>query len=227
MAITQNLLASAGDETDLSVYTTASQTPGANRLVLAIVSTVNSNDSIAPVPTMVGNGITWVQIGTVTYKANDRQRITCFRAMGSSPSSGTVVITMSEDQLRATWIFSEFIGVEASGSNGANAVVQTTTNVLTSTSITVTLAAFSSVNNATYGCFAQGATGAITEGSGFSQIAEHSASFSSGAHAEWKNSNDTTVDMSSGENTPKAGIAVEIKAETFASGAHGKMGFMF
>lgn len=60
MAIAFNPLTSGADTTDAISFTTASITPGANRLILLVVQVASTNP--APTPTVTGNGLTWVEV---------------------------------------------------------------------------------------------------------------------------------------------------------------------
>lgn len=222
-------LVHAIDTTDRTVYTTASVSPTANNLLLLWVGSLNADTGAAsPEPTVVGNGVTWVKVGTQSFDTNNKQRGTLFRAMGGSPSSGTIAITFSENQNWIGWILSEFANVDTGGSNGADAVVQSVLGTDTSaTSLLITLAAFGNVNNATYGGIAHGAL--TTPGSGFIEIADNGG----GGQSQWKSDNDTSVDWSGWTARDVGGVAIEIKNVVQAStgataGARGaRTGFTF
>ena len=217
MPVTENPLTGASSTTDASSYTTASVTPGANRLVL--VQVVNTKATLPDTPTLSGNGLTYVQIATVTYDtiASPLKRETLFRALGASPSAGAITIDFAgTNQTGCIWSVAEFIDVDTGGTNGSAAVVQSATNnANTGTSLTVTLAAFGSTDNATYGAFAINDNVAINPGTGFTEIHDNvlGAVPVTGSETEWKDSNDTSVDASSSDAANKrwGGIAVEIK----------------
>lgn len=211
MAITATHLVTSGDEVDRTTYTTASISPSSNNLVLALVYGALAGGSAAP--TLSGNGLTWVQVDTQTFT---NRRVTLFRAMGTSPSSGAVTIDFgAATQARCHWSIAEFGNVDTTGTNGSGAIVQSVTDSGTATSLTVTLAAFSGGNNATYGGVTALDGGDITEGSGFSELGEYrNATEPSTTQSEWKNTNDTSVDFSWSGNVEAAGIAVEIKEFT-------------
>lgn len=85
-------LTSNNSVNNASTCKTAVIGPGDNMLVLAFVA--NARPAIPggtpATPTVSGNGLTWQQVKTVTA-ANDR-RLTCYRAMGPTPSAGDVTI---------------------------------------------------------------------------------------------------------------------------------------
>lgn len=220
MAIAATHLVSAGSTTNANSYTTASITPGASRLVLAAV--VNSAAGTPATPTLAGNSLTWVQIATVTYDtiATPNHRLTLFRALGSSPTTGTVVITASTST-GCVWSISDFSGTDTTGSDGSGAIIQSATNRTdTATSLTVTLAAFAdAVNNAAYGAFGNNGAVAIDFGSGFTELGDAGyTSPDTRLETEWLLGQDTSVDASETFPLSWAGIAVEIGAPAAATG---------
>lgn len=169
MAITAATLTSAGITTDGTTFTTASITPGANRLVLASVfGRVASGTT--PTPTLSGNGLTWVLMGqTATGAAT---RICClYRAMGAAPTAGAVTITVSAAWDGAIWQISEFTGVDTSGTNGSGAIVAGSfvnfKSPSTVTSVSVALGATVSAGNAAYGAVGISINTALTAGTGW------------------------------------------------------------
>lgn len=207
--ITASALVTSSSGTGASSYATASITPTANSLVLAAV---RANNGTTPnTPTATGCSLTWVAIDTQAITAAGK--ITLFRALGAAPTAGAVTFDfggLNNDQCH--WQVSEFANVDTSGTNGSGAIIQsakvTTDSV---TTITVTLAAFTSTNNATYGCLGSNNTKAMTEGTGFTELGEDNAN-SRTIETEWKNSNDTSVDWTVAANGDTFGaIAVEIK----------------
>lgn len=169
-------------------------------------------------PTVTGAGLTWVKVDTKVSTSVTTRRVTLFRAMGTA-SAGALTIDMAgQTQVRCGWSWSEFSGTDTSGTNGSGAIVQSavgeTTDAAPTTTLVVTLAAFSSVNNATYGCIrfgGDGAANALTAGSGFTQfgLSNGFASYQS----QWRIDNDTTVDWTYNSTSfYNEGIAVEIKA---------------
>jgi hypothetical protein len=217
MAVTQStLLTGTYNGTDATSYTTASVTPTAARLqlltVMSAVSTGTPN-----IPTVTGCGLTWVRIGGFNFSAT--HRITVFRALGLTPTAGTLTIDfasggVSQTQTYGAWGLTEFANVDQSGTNGSGAIVQTVSanSGAVVTTLTVTLAAFSNVNNATFGALGVGANRTITEGAGFTQLSEIAGSSPGATLAtEWKNSNDTSVDWSWTTGSGASGVGVEIK----------------
>lgn len=215
--ITQNAL-DANISTDGTTITTASVSPGSNRLILAgFVFSFLSVVASAPACSVAGNGLTWVQIANRVFRqsgANYWQCLYLYRALGASPSSGTITAT-SDGFYHAAYAVSEFIGIDTSGTNGSGAIVQSATNWGDGVgSLTVTLSSFSNANNATYGLFtaSAGTQLTFTPGTGFTEIHDTGQDYAS-IGTQWRNDNDTSVDSTfSGTASGSAGIAVEIKA---------------
>src|SRR3990167_10939569 len=123
MAITQTTLTGAASTADATSYTTASISPGANRLILAFVYGFHSIGTDVT-PTLSGNGLTWVNINHRGLGCSN-ENMTLFRAMGSSPSAGAVTIDYGANTMDAgVWSIMEFDGVDTSGTNGSGAIVQ-------------------------------------------------------------------------------------------------------
>lgn len=208
MPITVNHLATSFDLTDLTTYTTASVSPGNNRLVLAYV--YSEAGSLPNVPTLTGNGATRVQVATTTIAGV--ARFTLFRSLSASPSPGTVSIDFAgQTQFHCLWSMADFDGVATGGANGSAAIVQSATNTTAgATSLTVTLGAFADAHNATSGGFVISPAEALTVGTGFSLVGTVQGPPTIGS--EWRVDNDSTVDMSWTTNTGALGIAVELAA---------------
>lgn len=221
---TPTTLTNGQDIDGTSAAATASVSPTGNRLELLTVTSRTGISTEPNEPTITGNGLTWVKVDGVYWDttSGSRKKTTVFRAMGASPSAGTIAIDFGgQAQTDVIWSLVEFDGVDTSGTNGSGAIVQTATNSdgsATVSTITATLAAFSSVNNATFGAFGySSASNNMTVGSGFT---ESSDDWTTGNQTEnfteYKLSNDTTVDASGGANGEIGAIAIEIKAAVVA-----------
>ncbi|MPZ50719.1 MAG: hypothetical protein GEU75_15710 [Dehalococcoidia bacterium] len=223
MAVAAALLTGSQDGTNASSYGTASISPAANRLIIALV--LNRVGAGTPnTPSLSGNSLTWVQQRTEVEAATFRYRISVFRAMGASPSSGAVSISFSgQTQNYCGWIIAELSGVDTSGSNGVGAIVQdngyaNTTNTLTPS---VSLSAFESAANATLGCFIHGQGTPINPGAGFTEVADISVESNEQIYMEFRAGNDTTVDCTAttGTGNFSGGIALEIRAAAVGGNA--------
>lgn len=215
MAIVATQLTSGADSTNGTVYTTASVSPSGGRLQVLAVYITRSAGIPSTGTTVTGCGLTWAQITTVSNNTgSDSSRLMLFRAMGS-PSAGALTITAPEGQLRAGWSLTEFENVETSGSDGADAVIQSANDQnggATLTGATITLSAFGNAANAAFGAIGVTASGAVTEGSGFTELSENTVETVSQLQAEWKDAQDTTVDWSWGSaSVSYVALAIEIK----------------
>jgi hypothetical protein len=219
-------LASAGSATDAASYATAPVTPAANALILVSFATRTGITANPNQPTLTGCGLTWVVVDSVVYDdtSSSRRRVTLFRGMGSSPSSGALTFDCGgQTQTGAVWSIDQFTNVDTSGTNGSGAIVQSANASILdnsgtpASSLTVTLGAFGSTNNATFGVLADEFAGSESPGSGFTQLGftDNTPDTDLRLLSEWKSSNDTSVDFSfSGPNVGFGAIAVEIKANS-------------
>lgn len=219
MAIARSALTSGSSATNGTSYSSASITPTANNLVLLAVfgeATVDGNDGF---PSSVsGNGLTWVKIGEAA--GDTFSDVSLWRAMGSSPSAGTIDLTFATTQTGVLWAIQEFSGIDTGGTNGSAAVVQfATTAGGSGANFLVTLAAFSNANNATFGAFGS-YTDSInvmthTPGSGFTELYDQELNpdaWKDTLYTEWRTGNDTTVDATMSQVADAyGGIAIEIK----------------
>ncbi len=160
------------DTGNLSAYTSAAFTPVAGRLYLLCVTHSDAAPE-ATVPTVsTTTGLTFVQVGSsVVYDtiASNVHRLTVFRAMKASGlANGTYTVNLADAGTGCAAFLIEFAGVLTTGTDGADAVRQPTTNNADATANpSVSLAAFASTNNATFACVghdagtAAAATGAL------------------------------------------------------------------
>jgi len=224
MEVSTSNLMSGGQVGSFTSSTTDSVSPTGNNLLLLTV--VNRTGiSVDPVePTVTGNGLTWVVVESIVFdtRGASRRRITTFRAMGASPSSGTIAIDYGgQTQTNANWALDQSSGVDTSGTNGSGAIVQSAQNKdesLSVNTLVVTLGAFGDANNVAFGAFSTDDSTGIAVGSGFTQLGKFPAA--AGANCvftEWVNANDTSVDFSVSTNSQLGGIAIEIKADTGGS----------
>lgn len=231
MSITIANKTSGTDADGNTTAVTASQTPAANKLQLLRVSSRTGITADPNQPTATGNGLTWVvdTNGSVVFDttSSSRKRITVFRAMGASPTTGAVTIDFGgQNQTDVEWTLDEVTGMDTSGTNGSGAIVQVINRIdetePTPATLIVTLAAFGSANNATYGAFAFGTGGGdvLSAGTGFTELA-HTSGASLIGISEWRVDNDTTVDATdSVVGGEIGGIAIEIRAAVVASTSH-------
>lgn len=221
MAVTSFHLLTNGDTAGNTVYNTASIAPTANRLVLATIA--HSAGGTQPVPSLSGGGMTtWTQVNTV--EINGFVRVSVFRALQASPSSGALTITFSSAQDRCGWSINEFAGIDITGANGANAIAQSAVAAVTGsgTTVSATLGAFANPNNATFGgCVVQSnPERTIAPGTGFAELAEWDAAAGNfiAIETEFRNDNDTSVDITASGSANHLGIVgIEIAVPSVLS----------
>ncbi len=226
MSISANQLTADFGSTALTSYTTASVSPAANRLILVWVGHQVASGGMNATA-LSGLGLTWDLVDSFVDSTTGNRRVSLFRALSATtPTPGTLTISFASGQtaLRCGWSVTEFGGVDTTGTNGANAIVQSargeTTDSVAATGVTATLAAFSGVNNATFCGLRYGVNGLPTVGTGFTLLG--SAQSTASYFTEWKNSNDTTADWSwASSSLYNEAIAVEIKASTNTQGLLG------
>ncbi|GLI38602.1 hypothetical protein KI811_09870 [Geobacter hydrogenophilus] len=209
-AIAATQLTSASSNTGATSYTTASISPTGNNLVLAWVANYRSFGS-ASTPTMSGNGLAWTQVATLNVNGATTHRLTLFRAMGASPTTGSATISFgATSQTNVSWSIIQFSGVDTSGTNGSGAVVQNAINSATSTtSLTTTLVGFDSSLNATAAGFMVTATPVPTVEAGYTGWS--ASSTNTFLRSEFKAANDTTPSASTAAAHNWAGIGVELR----------------
>lgn len=207
MAVIATQLLTSGSAVDGTSYTTASVAPSAHKLILLGVGS-DAGAGTADQPTVSGGGVTWTLVNTATTGV---RRATIWRALSeTTPTPGTITITFANSQLNCNWSITEFLNVDETGTNGANAVVQSAPNTGSGvTSLTVTLGAFGSVDNATFGVIQKNGVEAVSPGSGFTELGESNVETT--IEAEFKSTNDTSVDWTWATNHVVCGVAVEIK----------------
>ena len=201
-----NLLVGSGSGTDPA---TASISPAADALVLLSLNLYVASGAVSAPSSVTGNGITYALIASAGDQdpSPDGNNQYLYRGMSASPSAGGITISGTWDYVG--WTVDQVTGV-LSGSNGANAVVQSATNFSDTgvTSATVTLAAFASSNNGAYGMI--DASGeACAPGGGWTELVDNSAI---GQHqTQWRADNDTTCDWTF-SSTFYGAIAIELAA---------------
>lgn len=213
--ITTSLLTASASESDASSYATASIAPSANKLILAVTAG-GPNGVTANTPTLTGASMTWTQVATQLFDSGNQRQITVFRALSSSPGSGALTFDYAgQTQVRCFWSVLEYSGTVITGTNGADAIVQSATNANsgTNTGITATLGAFASPRNATYGAVLRTGNTAIAVGSGFTENTNINGTDSGMLGVELRPDNDTSVDFTWASVSAFAAIiGLELKA---------------
>lgn len=206
-----SLVTSGSSSTDATSYATSAVTLKAGRLYLLAVT--NTKASAPDTPTAAG-GPTWTNeesIGFATAGA-PTQRLTVFRAIPSADYTGAVTADFGgQTQTGACWVLVEVLGVDPATTQGVRQSVAATTD--SGTTVTATLAAFGSAQNATIGFVAKASAGDVTPGTGFTELADVNAATPAQAlEAEARQDNDTGVDASWTGAIGAAIIGLEIVA---------------
>ncbi|HVV37579.1 MAG TPA: LamG domain-containing protein [Acidimicrobiales bacterium] len=220
MTIAATNLTASRDSTDASSFSTASVSPTGNDLIL--VAVLNSKATTPDTPTISGGGVTtWTQVSTDVRATS---RLTIFRGVApASPTPAAIVIDFGGvTQTSCSWSVDDFSGCDTGGTNGSNAIVQAVAGsggggggFSAATSATVTLAAFGSVDNGTYGAFAHLANESTTQGTGFTKLGDIAGGGPATAlESQWRSDNDTSVDASWSTSIQSLGIGIELKAAT-------------
>jgi len=219
--IAHTLLTAGNSTVNQKVCTTASIAPAANALVTVAVLGHHGPTASAS-PTLTGGGMAaWTRVATVTFDdlTAARKRVSIYRALSPSPGSGPLKITFGSAQANCQWIVSQWRGVETSGSNGANAIVQAGSARANSVSgMVVRLGAFADSRNVAYGVFGvRKTTAGVTPGAGFTEIAERASGETppSDLQAEWS-AGDNTIDAK-WSSLRAAGLGLEIKVARAAA----------
>lgn len=221
MPITAAHLLTNAITTNATSYTaSASITPIANQLVLAAILSTKTAAPSPLAPTITGNGLTYVAIGGINFAtvATGLYRLTLFRAMGATPTAGAPVISFGAvTQQGCGYAFSQFGGVDTSGTNGSGAIARTPV-VLSGDGVT-TLAPnlatppFEAPNNATFACFAINLNSAITPEAGWTKLGTDIgfATPTARIESQYLIGNDTSP-SATWASASAAAIAVEIRA---------------
>lgn len=168
MSIAATNLAAGNLSSPSGSLTTSSFTPSANSLVSLLIATDGyATPNVSP---SNGNGLTWVQLyDPAFYGCGTNQRFGAWRAMASTPSSGTISISMDSNVSYVAYHIVEFTGVDTSGSNGSGAIVQT--NVVFSNSGTLNAnLSLTNASNAILGYCISRDGSTMTVGSGFTSL---------------------------------------------------------
>lgn len=214
-AVSMTALTSGSAGPGVTTCTSASITPSSDALVLLWVES-RVGFGAASTPTVTGNSLTWTQVASVGFNTTSTtaSRLTLFKALGSSPTTGTVAMNFGLTQGNCIWSIVEYSGVDTT-----TPVVQSQTNNANSaSSLTVTLSSFGSSSNVTAAGFGADLNVAIDNEGTWTEIHDIGTTVGPGPSRlenQWYNGNDTTATgtMNSG-TADMAGIAVEIAASS-------------
>jgi uncharacterized delta-60 repeat protein len=220
-----SLLTSIADPSNLNSYDFPSANYSNNILYIAFTASSCATSegctagSVPTVTSVSGAGLTFTEIGTaggLTYSSTNR-RIQAWRALATSGAgTGVVTVTLDGTSYSMGAVIIEFTGTKTSGTNGADAVVQSNTNSGSGiTNLEVTLNAFSDSRNRPVAFFAHRAAESTTHETGYTELYDnnHSTTPVMGYMAEWHHTTaETTPYASWSTSVSGGGFALEIGA---------------
>lgn len=171
--ISVSLLTEGFDNDGGTSSTTASISPGANKLILLGVVAGHTGGAAQVPSSVTGNGLTWVLITSFDI-ASTNLYVSLWRAMGASPSSGAVTINFSSAMHNCIWQITEWDGVDTSGTNGSGAIAASNTNADTGTDFAVGMTTPASTSALYLVLGNNSQTLGYTPGAGFTQIGSES-----------------------------------------------------
>ena len=205
-------------------FATAVITPAANTLTLACI---NFNYSASSGPTaynlsVTGCGLTWVQVARQNYFGSDadpNSNAALFRAVGPAPTTGSLSINSGAPvgMDGVSWAIVSVPGANVSN-GGANAIVQAvfsaTDGGTSLPSKAVTLAAFASVNNATFAMVATTLSTSpltVTPTTGMTELGDVSSAWNA-METHYQNGNRTSLTGTPSLDALISLLGVEINA---------------
>lgn len=188
-------LTSGGNATASASDTTASFTPTANALVIAVSSACRASSTpttIAISSTHTGLVGSWTEI-TIRNSGGTAKQSLFYRMAGGSPSAGTLTFTYSgaSNPTRKSWIVDEITGVDTT-----TPILQSTTNQTTGTTLTATLASAVLTGNKSYGSVVSIGAASITPGTGETEIIEATSTGTAAARSQTEHGTDANLDWS-------------------------------
>jgi hypothetical protein len=216
---THVLLTSGASTSNVTDYNPASITPGANRLITAYVLSSRGSSTDPVEPTMTGNGLTWVSMGSSIFQPAGtlRYRLTAFRALAASPSAGQPTISHSAAGTGCAWIIREWDSVDTSGTNGSGAAAQFKIAASSGAvaSLTVTLDLAPTVGNAMDAAFAADGAPTFSAEAGWTESPATELTYATPSAmlgGMFRTDTDQSATGSVGTNATLGGAIVEIKA---------------
>jgi hypothetical protein len=198
----------AGSSTDATTYTTGIVNLSAGKMYL--MSVVNTAANAAAV-TSIDNGPTFTSRSTTQFNTT-ALRVSIWSAVAASNYTGTLVINFgAATQTGCVYSLAELSGVDTATNDG---IVQQAVGTGSSVTPLATLAAFSSVYNATFGAQGHGSTNASSPKAQFTELNDTTAATpAQSLSTEWFVGNDVAVNATITTTTWGA-CAVEVKAAT-------------
>ena len=208
--VATNLTSGGNIPSGSTTFVTASITPTANALVLLWITNEHLAGTPAVISSVTGCSLTWESIDNVNYGSNCR--LSLYRALGASPTTGAVTITYPTSEWAAVWSIEQITGVSTSGSNGSGAVLQSAQNSdgASGSSLTVTLAAMQAGSYNVCGWSFNINDVTFSAGGGWTQLASPSIVRPIQILTAYNTTQDNTATATSTSAGSRGGIAVEI-----------------
>jgi hypothetical protein len=214
VAITATVLTQGSSTTDELEYTTASISPGNDKLILVVVAngdTSGANNA----PDVFDGDFNDVDPVISQQQGVGNQRISIFRAMSSSFPSGSFTIEFQSVNENVAWLVVEFGGVDTSGSNGSGAIVQSKGGPDSGTTQALTLDNAVGAGNATFGAVVGNTqTPVYAAGAGFELVGTgwSMSSPSNKGTAVWDVDGGNPITLTNDSTPTTALVGVEIKS---------------
>lgn len=225
MAIVGTHEDSEGGSGDLEGFTTAfSISPAADELWLVSVKIRNPTGDWTDDPTLTGGGMSaWTLTTKCLRRGQSTFQVFVFRATDASPGSGTLTFDGPGTDDFDVWsiIADSFTGTALTGTNGADAIVQTQDETTFSGNVvTATYDSGFESGSAGYAAFAYDGGGVTTDPkSGWTELGEEPVSGQLGHETQWIDGSDTTAEADFGAAAFNGhGVAIELAAAAAAAG---------
>jgi len=157
MAVTAISSVAGGIDTNTSVASTASYAYQNNKLYTLSVTVDAGASATGTVDSIVGGGITWVQVTTGIFSSTTR-RLDLWRGLvASGATTDTTTITASKTHSRIRWAGAEWSNMATTGTNGSGAIAANFVVLSTaaSTAINSTFPIGLTAGSALFGTFAR------------------------------------------------------------------------
>ncbi len=185
------------------------QAPG---IVLATLAIYSNGTNPVPLPSISGLGLTWTLIKKYDTQNQTFGEALCIWAGVGAAQAGAITFTSGQSGSNyASWLVELLTGVD----NADPTVQEVTGGGPGGASETITLAAFSSPSNGTYGVFVPRTTSpsSITPGAGFAIVSQQaSTTLNHTLTSIFAADNRTSVTVNSSGNVAWDGIGLELKA---------------
>lgn len=217
MSVFTNL--TGGGTSSVASATTASITPGGNRLILVTVHAYLSAGSVQPAtPTVTGNGITYSLVASqdTDNSGTDRGTMFLFRGMASAPTAGGITIDFgATTQTRIQWAVDQSgPDVDTSGTNGSGAIIQSTGVTLgaAGTSASVNFPSAMGAGNVGFSAWGHQVQEGKTPRAGWTELADVTTVSLASVETQYISGTDTAGSASWTTSSRAGGVIAEIKS---------------